>query len=77
MYNESTPTTKTNPMIVDMNGFNLNVAAESDNKIADAVYVGNNDYITVKMMRERKSASLPPIQIPVLPTAFSLRGIPI
>ena len=48
MYNESTPTTKTNPMIVDMNGFNLNVAAESDNKIADAVYVGNNDYITVK-----------------------------
>ena len=26
----------------------LNVAAESDNKIADAVYVGNNDYITVK-----------------------------
>ena len=48
MYNESTPTAKTNPMIVDMNGFNLNVAAESDNKIADAVYVGNNDYITVK-----------------------------
>lgn len=48
MYNESTPTTKTNPMIVDMNGFNLNVAAESGNKIADAVYVGNNDYITVK-----------------------------
>ena len=48
MYNKSTPTTKNNPMIVDMNGFNLNVAAESDNKIADAVYVGNNDYITVK-----------------------------
>lgn len=48
MYNESTPTTKTNPMIVDMNGFNLSIAAESGNEIADAVYVGNNDYITVK-----------------------------
>lgn len=48
MYNESTPTTKTNPMIVDMNGFNLSIAAESSNEIADAVYVGNNDYITVK-----------------------------
>ena len=48
MYNKSTPTTKNNPMIVDMNGFNLNIAAESGNEIADAVYVGNNDYITVK-----------------------------
>ena len=48
MYNKSTPTTKNNPMIVDMNGFNLSIAAESGNKIADAVYVGNNDYITVK-----------------------------
>mgnify|MGYP003275681864 FL=1 len=48
MYNNSTPTTKNNPMIVDMNGFNLNIAAESGNEIADAVYVGNNDYITVK-----------------------------
>ena len=48
MYNKSTPTTKNNPMIVDMNGFNLSIAAESDNEIADAVYVGNNDYITVK-----------------------------
>lgn len=62
-------------MIVDMNGFNLNIAAESGNEIADAVYVGNNDYITVKMMRERKSALLLPIQIPVLPTAFFLKGI--
>ena len=48
MYNKSTPTTKNNPMIVDMNGFNLSIAAESGNEIADAVYVGNNDYITVK-----------------------------
>ena len=48
MYNKSTPTIKNNPMIVDMNGFNLSIAAESGNEIADAVYVGNNDYITVK-----------------------------
>ena len=48
MYNKSTPTTKNNPMIVDMNGFNLSIAAESGNEIADAVYVGNNDYITIK-----------------------------
>jgi len=46
LYSENS-TSKQNPMVVDLNGHNLNLKANSAGKIAAAVYVGNNQYINI------------------------------
>ena len=46
LYSENS-TSKQNPMVVDLNGHNLDLKANSAGKIAAAVYVGNNQYIHI------------------------------
>lgn len=45
---------RTHPMVVDMNGHDLNLNAESDNNIAAAVYVTDNASIQVKGSEGKK-----------------------
>ena len=51
-------TSRQEPMVVDLNGNNLTLNAESANKIAAAVYVGGNEYINIKNANKDKKISI-------------------
>ncbi|MFR2574741.1 MAG: hypothetical protein ACLS9H_08325, partial [Dialister sp.] len=51
-------TSKQEPMVVDLNGNNLTLNAESADNIAAAVYVGGNEYIDIKNANKDKKISI-------------------
>ena len=51
-------TSKQEPMVVDLNGNNLTLNAESANKTAAAIYVGENEYIDIKNTNKDKKLSI-------------------
>ena len=51
-------TSRQKPMVVDLNGNNLTLNAESADKIAAAVYVGGNEYIDIKNANKDKKLSI-------------------
>ena len=51
-------TSRQKPMVVDLNGNNLTLNAESADNIAAAIYVGGNEYIDIKNANKDKKISI-------------------
>lgn len=69
-------TDKQNPKIIDMNGYNLSIRGEENNGILNSIHIGNNQYLSVKIVLLTKNCLfLQKIRIPAQPMVLNWREI--